>query len=95
MTTKTCVTEGIIGVISAWIFLWLFPIAAGMQKLVSSEYAINISNTPLIISAGTLVFSISLFGVISIYCLGVCSEKLIFYVYEHREEIKRLITGKS
>jgi hypothetical protein len=90
MTTKTCITEGIIGVISAWVFLWLFPIASTMESLVSSYYATNISNTPTIISTATLVFSISLFGIVAIYCLGVCLEKLIFYVYEHREDIKNI-----
>jgi len=85
--TKTCITEGIVGIISAWIFLWLFPLAASMQNLVSSYYATNISNTPTIISTATLVFAISLFGLISIYCLGCCMEKLVFYVYEHKDEI--------
>jgi hypothetical protein len=93
--TKTCITEGIVGVISSWIFLWLFPLASSMESLVSSYYATNISNTPTIISTATLVFSISLFGVVAIYCLGSCLEKLIFYVYDHRVEIKSLITGKS
>lgn len=87
--TKTCITEGTVGIISAWIFLWLFPLAANMQNLVSSYYATNISNAPLILSAATLVFAVSLFGLISIYCLGYCLEKLVFYVYEHRDEIWR------
>jgi hypothetical protein len=95
MTTKTCITEGIVGVISAWVFLWLFPLASSMESMVSSYYATNISNTPTIISTATLVFSISLFGIVAIYCLGTCLEKLIFYVYDYRIEIKSLIARKQ
>lgn len=90
--TKTCITEGIVGVLSGWIFLWLFPLAANMENFVSSYYATNISNTPIIISTATLVFAISLFGIVSIYCLGTCSERLIFYVFDHKEEIKKFIS---
>lgn len=86
--TKTCITEGIVGIISAYIFLWLFPIAASMQKFVSEYYATNISNTPVIVSTATLVFCIGIFGIVAIYCLGSCLEKIVFYVIEHREQIK-------
>lgn len=77
--TETRITEGIVGIISAGFFLWLFPIASDMQKLVSAYYATNIPNTPLIVSTATLVFCIGLFGLIAIYCLGACLEKIILW----------------
>jgi hypothetical protein len=93
--TKTCITEGIIGVVSSWIFLWMFPIASRIETIVSEVYATNISNAPLIISAGTFVFAISLFGLISIYCLGCCFEKIVIYLIENKDIIISWVGDKK
>lgn len=83
--TKTCITEGVIGIISTWMFLWLFPIASSMQRAVSEFYSQNVSNAPLIVSAATLVFCIGLFGLIAIYCLGCCLEKVVLLYIEGKK----------
>lgn len=79
--TETKITEFIVGVIAAYMFLWLFPIASLMQAMVTMYYPSGVvQNTPVIISAATLVFCIALFGLIAIYCLGACLEKIVLWL---------------
>ncbi len=80
--TETKITEFIVGVISAYLFLWLFPIAASMQATVAAYYSANAMNAPVVVSAATLVFCIALFGLIAIYCLGACLEKIVLWLIE-------------
>ena len=78
--SETKLPEFFVGIISAYMFLWLFPIASDIENIVLTMYSANGNNASIIVSAGTLVFCIGLYGIIAIYCLGSCLEKLYYYL---------------
>jgi len=84
--TKTGIPEFITGAVSTMMFFWLWPMAVVGQSLVSTYYASNAENMPIIVSMATFVFSVALFGLISIYCLAVCIEKLYYYLKPFAKE---------
>ena len=89
--TKTCIAEGVVGCISAAMFLWMFPISVEIEGVVLFTYAASdLRNLSLIISSATLLFVVALFGLLSVYCLSCCLEKAIINVIENKEQLKKI-----
>jgi peptidoglycan/LPS O-acetylase OafA/YrhL len=83
--TETKITELVVGSISLSVFLWMFPVASKVDAAVIEYYP---SNFNLVISAGTLVFCIGIFGLIAVYCFGACLEKVALYLLKQRSWFK-------
>jgi len=85
MTSKTGVPEFVVGAVSSWIAIWLFPMVVNIQQFVLSDYYKSTIDTTgtmyqsILLSSASCVMFVGVFILTAVYCDAVVCEKVYYW----------------
>lgn len=88
MTERSVFPEFVAGIISLYIFQWMWGYVIEIQHLTSTLDASVAGNTTLILQGAMCVFVIGLYGIIGTYCILTCIERFTRFALEYKNRDK-------
>jgi hypothetical protein len=83
MISRSGIPEAIVGAISLYMFVWIFPSAYHMQSIIPIYYDFtNQTSIPIILAGADTILTAMFHGLLGFFCLFLWIERCLMWVKE-------------